>query len=148
MKRKVLLCVAILLSMAFVTAKAQTYAYKCLYSVDDNGIKRKSIVENTIFYFTFTNDKSMCYSTDKNGIYSLRDGLGSYRYIGTRNGMYVYKECSTNIGTNMFGQNILYFKSDYSRLNWDCSTDRVIGEHTIRVLTLYKEKDSTPSHLY
>lgn len=149
MERKILLCVAVFISMAFVAIKAQTYPYQYLYSVDDNGLKRENMSlasKGSVFYFTFTNNKSKCFLTDKNGVYNGRYGLESYQYVGRRNDILVYRECSTNVFSQ--GQGMLYFSTDLSRLNWDCTYDKVNGEHTVRVLKLYEEKDTTPSHLY
>jgi len=55
-----------LLSCIATFAKAQTYAYRHLYTVDENGVKRAG--SNGIVYITFTTEKSKLYPSDENGI--------------------------------------------------------------------------------
>jgi len=95
---------------------AQTYAYKYSHSVKD-GVKVPGVPsKGTVFYFTFINGKSMCYLTDSNGVYNGGYGMNTYRFIGTKNGMHIYQEQCTNVFRR--GEDMLYFSSDFSKLNW------------------------------
>lgn len=133
---------------------AQTYCYQLCYYVKD-GVKRAGTVpQGTKFYFTFTNNKSKCYFTDSNGVYRMGYGQGTYQYVGSSNGILTYRECNQN----MFSggkQDMLYFSSDYSRLNWLCNMDGQLDFNRseagyIRVLEYVSNPDgaSTPGTLY
>ena len=97
---------------------AQTYAYRLEYYVLSDGMKSSNaggFAVGSIFYFTFNSNKSMCYMTDKNGNYNLGNGIGKYQYVGCRNNMYIFEECSTNIFKPK--QDKLYFSTDFNRMN-------------------------------
>lgn len=143
-----LLIVAIFSVLSFC-AQAQTYAYKYSHSVKDGvkvpGFSSKSVV----FYFTFTNGKGMCYLTDENGVYTGGDGGNSYRFIGTKNGMHVYQEQNQNMFRQ--GQDMLYFSSDFSKMNWKCTIDMYSSyPGCIRVLNYVSDPNEVevPSQLY
>lgn len=133
-------------------AMGQTYSYKYIHSVKDDVKIPGLLTKGTIFYFTFTNQKSMCYLTDKNGVYSGGYGQNSYKYIGERNGVLVYKECNQNMFRN--GEDLLYFSPDFSRLNWRCGFDDYspnTNDHgCLRVLTYVANPDAidVPNGLY
>ncbi len=113
---KKLLVISALFMLGALSVSAQTYCYKFLYCVTKDGVKKllPGQVSGALHYMTFTNNKQMCYNTDKDGIYRMGYGQFSYRYIGKRNGMLVYKEQSTN----MFWSNTtLFFSPDFSRYN-------------------------------
>lgn len=148
--RNYLLTLALVLTIGISTTNAQTYCYKYLYNVTNDDVRKKGIASGSIFYFTFNNNKSMCYMTDKNGVYSLSYGIGTYKYIGKRNGMFIFKEQSTN----MFHQeqNMLYFSEDFMRLNWKCNIDKYgsNGNPGLRVLKYIEDPDydEIPNELY
>lgn len=71
----------------------QTYAYKHIYTIDENGVKNSPT--KGIIYITFINNSSKLYLSDENGIsksYSTRlIGSGSvHLYKGEENGRYKY----------------------------------------------------------
>ena len=128
---------------------AQTYCYKYSHSVKDE-VKIPGLVpKGAAFYFTFTNNMSNCYLTDKNGFYSGALGQNSYKYIGTKNGILIYQECNQNMFR--FGQDMLYFSSDFQRLNWLCVADDFnSGHNRLRVLNFVSDPDAVdpPGKLY
>lgn len=68
----------------------QTYYYKYLYSVDNNGVK-SNMKENSK-YVTFAKSKSVCYFSNKNGV-SLGDDLwsGPFLFDGkNKKGVHIY----------------------------------------------------------
>ncbi|WP_291554330.1 hypothetical protein [Bacteroides sp.] len=151
MKHTYLLVIALLLSVIVLQeVNAQTYSYKYLYSVNDDGVKVMVLGKDTKFFFTFSNNKRKCFLTDKNGVYSGGYGQNSYEYIGTKNDMLIYKECNQNMFHDT--QDMLYFSSNYSRLNWKSGYDEYSpnNSNTIRVLQFMKDPDEeeTPSQLY
>lgn len=84
-----------LLSCMVTIAHAQTYAYRHLYTVDENGVKRAG--SNGIVYITFVNEKSKFYPSDENGIsksYGDRvmgfGTVGVCLYVGKVDGKYKY----------------------------------------------------------
>jgi hypothetical protein len=152
MKR--IFCLFFLLSLfaSLNQVVAQTYCYKYQYSVKDE-VKIPGIpAKGTIFYFTFTENKNKCFLTDKNEVYSSGYGQNTYQYIGRKNGINIYKECNRNMFRN--GQDMLYFSSDYGRLNWRCCFDdyspNTNNQGCIRVLDYVKDPNTSdmPSQLY
>lgn len=111
--------------LSFSVSFAQTRAYKYLYSVKDEVKISGSQSKGRIRYFTFTDNMNMCYSTDKDGVYSGGYGLGAYRFIGKKDGVLVYKEQGSPLSA---GPGMLYFSSDYKRLNWQSEYDNYIPE--------------------
>nr|DAN25932.1 MAG TPA: hypothetical protein [Caudoviricetes sp.] len=151
MKRTYLLVIGLLLSIIVLqNVNAQTYCYKYLHSINDDGVKVMVLGSNAKFFFTFSNNKKKCFLTDKNGVYSSGYGQNSYEYIGSKNDMLIYKECNQNMFRN--GQDMLYFSPNYSRLNWKSGYDKYSPNdaNTIRVLQYMKNPDQedTPSQLY
>lgn len=141
---------AMMLTLCIMSASAQTYCYKFLYNVSDDGVKKQGVVKaGTIFYFTFNSNKSMCYLTTKDGVYTGGYGQNSYRYIGKRNGMYIFKEQNTNMFAQ--GQNVLLFSEDFDRMNWSCYIDKYASsEMGTRVLKRVEnpDYDEIPDELY
>ena len=132
---------------------AQTYAYRLEYYVLSDGMKSSNAgacAVGRIFYFTFNGNKSMCYMTDKNGNYNLGNGIGKYQYLGCRNNMYIFEECSTNMFKPK--QDKLYFSKDFNRMNWHSYYDNFMddGNDKTRVLTYTSNpnRQSEQSHLY
>ncbi|WP_300702186.1 hypothetical protein [Bacteroides sp.] len=151
-KRSILLLMLLFVGCVMQSALAQTYAYKVSHSVQDD-VKIAGVVsKGTVFYFTFTKGKSMCYLTNKSGVYESAYGQNSYRYIGKRNGIRVYEECNQNMFKARNQQDMLYFADDYSRLNWDNGFDNFQnnGGTIIRVLNYVSDPDEVevPSELY
>lgn len=139
--------------LLFVTkALAQTYSYKYSHSVKDEVNIPGMISKGTVFYFTFTDDKNKCYLTDKNGVYSDGYGQHSYKYVGSKNGILIYKENNQNMFRN--GQDMLYFSSDFRRLNWRCGFDDYSpnpnNHGCLRVLDFVSNPDAAdvPGSLY
>lgn len=73
----------------------QTYAYRHIYTVDENGVK--SAPTNGIVYITFTNDMAKFYPSDENGIQKSYGDIimgfgtvGVCKYIGKVNDKYKY----------------------------------------------------------
>lgn len=144
-----------LIAMFFVigifTVSAQTKCYKYLYNMTSDGIKKPGAVVADLFYFTFNNDYSACYQTNKNGLYTLQRGYGEYRYVGRQNGMLIYKEQCGNYAFNFIPPSILYFSEDYRRMNWDCSAEKLgqNGDPGVRVFELVSpEQIRVPDKLY
>ena len=153
MVKNVRILILTILVVLFATkALAQTYCYKYSHSVKDEVKIPGLIAKGTVFYFTFTNKKSNCYLTDKNGVYSCGYGQNTYKYMGTKNGILIYQECNQNMFRN--GQDILYFSSDFRRLNWRCGFDDYSpnpNDHKcLRVLNFVSEPDAVdaPETLY
>lgn len=85
------------MAMCWISAECfgQTYAYRHIYTVDEDGVK--SAPTNGIIYITFTNDMTKFYPSDENGIKkSYGDkvmGFGSVgicKYVGEVNNKYKY----------------------------------------------------------
>ncbi|MBR2249646.1 MAG: hypothetical protein IJ844_03940 [Prevotella sp.] len=149
--KKFLFSLALMLAVGMMTTNAQTYCYKFMHNVTSDGVKKKGVLNpGTLFYFTFNNNKSMCFLTDKNGIYNGGYGQNSYRYIGKRNGMFIFKEQNTNMFAQ--GQDILYFSDDFERMNWKCKFDNFgsTNDPGTRVLKYVEDPDydEIPNELY
>jgi hypothetical protein len=87
--RKIFLIPVVLLAVLCPahTANAQTYQYRYLHTVDEDGVKTKG--SGTNVYVTFTNSqKNVCYFSDKKG---NREGDFTYRYIKKQDNIFVYK---------------------------------------------------------
>lgn len=129
---------------------AQTYSYKYSHSVKDEVSIHGVPSKGTVFYFTFTNDMNNCYLTDKNGVYSNGYGQHSFKYIGKENGILIFKEQNQNMFRN--GQSMLYFSSNFSKLNWRCVLDDYFPntKGCLRVLRYISNPDkvATPGSLY
>lgn len=63
--KKLYFCFVLLLCVV-TFANAQTYAYRHLYTVDENGVKHAG--SNGVVYITFTDEMRKFYSSDENGI--------------------------------------------------------------------------------
>lgn len=105
---------------------AQTRAYKYLYSVKDDVKIPGSLSKGTIHYFTFTDNGNKCYLTNKDGMYRGAYGQHSYKYIGKKNGVLIYKEQNQNILRE--GEDMLYFSSDLKKMNWQSWMDNYFPE--------------------
>lgn len=148
--RSIFTMLSVIVCSAFTfCVHAQTYAYKYSHSVKD-GVKVSGIpAKGTVFYFTFTNGGSMCYHTDAQGVYSSGYGAGSYRFIGTKNGMHVYQEQNRNGFRKIDG--MLYFSEDFSKMNWLCNFDMFSQwPGCLRVLNYVSDPDEVeiPDRMY
>lgn len=147
--KNLLLMIALMFSAlsAGFDANAQTYAYKYVHSVKDGVKVSGPIKKGSVFYFTFTNGKSQCYLTDQDGNYYDGYGQNSYRFIGRKNGMNVYQEQNQNMFR--LGEDMLYFSTDFSKLNWKCNFDNY-GAGGIRVLNYVSDPNEVevPDELY
>lgn len=63
--KKLYYCFVLLLCVV-TFANAQTYAYRHLYTVDENGVKHAG--SNGVVYITFTDEMRKFYPSDENGI--------------------------------------------------------------------------------
>ncbi len=143
--------VLFLLMMLFastMSVQAQTYCYKYLYNVNGDGIKTKGRFNSgKIFYFTFTNNEEWVYQTDQNGYYGWSYGMESYRYVGRKNGMRIYKEQSQNA---FHKPGMLYISDDLKKMNIWCDYENFNGGNNLMVLRYVSDpdEDDTPSQLY
>ncbi len=134
--------VLVLLVSSTSASDAQTLCYKFLYNVTNDGVKKKGILSSgELFYFTFNDNGSMCFLTNKDGEYNDAYGMNSYKFIGKRNGMLVFKEQSTNMFIQ--GQDMLLFSDDLKRLNWKCKYDGYgsPGDPGVRVFNYVSDPD-------
>ena len=147
--KRICLFLLFLLTCSLNKIDAQTYCYKYLYSVRDEIKISTPFTKENMWYFTFTRDKSRCYLTDKNGVSGGGGYPGPvYQYLGKRSGIHIYKEAD-----NMFRKGcILYFSSDFKRLNWRCYSDEYFpgAKGSLRVLDLVENPNEIemPSQLY
>ena len=140
------LMILVMLFLGVLPMSSQTYYYKYLYTVDKNS-GMKSNYERPGKYLTFTNDRRVLYESDKNGISKSRY---AYRYAGSTNGMYVFKEESEQ---NMFGQlggwGTYSFSTDYQRMNFNTTiTDGTKNEVHVYELGQEPEIQNAPNVLY
>ena len=75
--KKVIVFLLVIVAAGF--SAAQTYCYRYLYNITEDGVKKTGAVLTTQFYFTFNSDRSGIHQTDKNGYYSRSRGNGEYR---------------------------------------------------------------------
>ena len=110
-----------------LSVSAQTYYYKYLYQIDpQTGMKNNPGNGSTGVYITFTNGKSACYESDKNGIlkrppntFGGDDRILVYNYAGLQNGMYIFVQTKIEFGYGLSvgGSSTRTFSQDYSRMN-------------------------------
>lgn len=144
-----MLLMFIIVSASFSTA--QTVCYKYLYNITSDGVKKTGAVMTSHFYFTFNRDKSAVFQTDKNGYYTQSRGNGEYRYIGSENGMLIYRSQNDKYDWNFLPVEYIYFSTDFKRMNWDCGIEKFNknGDLGVRVLEQYDpQKGNTPEKLY
>jgi hypothetical protein len=118
-----LICGALAISCAY----SQTYYYKCVESIDENGARSKSSGGGG--YITFTNGKQTCYHSDENGYKTksndvsdvFLDSKANKTFRKTQQGTHVYDDAWVE-NMSIFGSyahaagNFFYFSSDYSQL--------------------------------
>lgn len=121
-KMKKLILLSALLGLA-VFSYSQTYYYECTAFIDKDGVKNKPGSSNN-GYKTFTNNKSIVYSSDEDG----NSKGNKFYYRRTQNGTHVYESKSIplypeiNFSTlsvdysEKFDGNFMYFSSDYSQI--------------------------------
>ncbi len=138
------------LLLSFSVSFAQTRAYKYLYAVKDDVKISGPISKGNIYYFTFTNNKSMCYLTNKDGVYSGGYGINSYKFVGEKDGVLIYMEQDRTFLADK--QDMLYFSSDYKRLNaqWKVFRYDPVNAGCTLVLEYVADPNSVdvPSQLY
>lgn len=140
------LCFMLTCMLSATGAQAQTCAYRYAHSVKDGVKVTSAIPTGSIFYFTFNNDKSMCYGTNAQGVCN-GGGYSSFRYAGTKNGMHVYNVVLAMAG----GKDVLYFSTDFKRMNWLCGADNFgPTPGSIRVLEYVSDPNTVdvPDQLY
>lgn len=155
---KKLLMISVMLLIGALSVSAQTYLYKYLYSVDENGVKSQG---NPVkWYYTFSNNKGTVYKSDKDGnsfgAYGTSTFVKSstqtdtYEYIGKENGILKYKQKDYTeitwggIVQKVEGSKFLYFSSDFSRMNLKWLSNSV----DIYERVTEPEKQGAPTHLY
>lgn len=117
--KKVLL-IKILLFMCILSMSGQTYCYRLLYSVNNQGVKSKTA--HTYRYVTFVNNMRLCYTSDEfgNNKNTAFSGAGVCQYKGKSNNTHVYEEPphqQLQSFNSMLGDTY-YFSSDFSRMNY------------------------------
>lgn len=100
--------ISVMLLVGALSVNAQTYYYKYLYSVDGNGAKYKDKFFGKNVYMTIPNQNKV-YWSDKDGI---KQGSFTYTFIGEEKGIRKYSRYSSS------DKDVIYFNSDYSRMNW------------------------------
>lgn len=136
---KKILCILVLLYMSILSVSAQTYCYKALFKVDKDGMREE---RKGYTYFTFANNMKTCYESDKYGNAKKTKlpapsyqtvTAKAYKYVGSSNGMWIYKEPDENFGFGhiLYGKNYFYFSSDFSRLNEYYPASEYLEEFTI-----------------
>lgn len=152
---KKLLMISALLLVGALSVCAQTYYYKYICTVDENGVRSKS--GDYSKYLTFTNNKGVVYESDRNGnaltqksFVDYHEYQCIYNYIGSENGILKYKQKDVTyidiLGKTKThkGTTILLFSSDYKRLNMRISSNCTI----VLELVNPSEKDDAPTQLY
>lgn len=86
MKKNVIL-LFLLLFVSFLSIQAQTYYYKQISLVDNNGVKRQG--SERIECITFVNQKGVCYWSDKNGNQLRNQDSFVFRQT-VSNGIHIY----------------------------------------------------------
>ena len=145
---KKLLMISTMLLVGVLSVSAQTYCYKYLFNVDENGMKFEDKIfggSNKYCYYTFTNNKNAFYESDKNGI-DINTSLGLSPstpavYSKTENGILIYKKK---------GLSEYYLVSpDYSRINLKYKPIlRNRWETAVWERTTEPEKEHAPTQLY
>jgi len=161
---KKILLLLVLISASCISVLSQTYYYKHIEDVDDNGVKTK---KSGGIYITFT--KSSCYESDENGYQSGISDI--YHYKETKDNLFVYshdaleKEAEIDrmyAKSGVIGVNVLtmgawldgmgklryqyfYLSTDFSRLN-HC-VEKNITEVYIKS-DPPKKKEDEPVHFY
>ena len=117
MKKVFLISVFLMLAVSY--GYSQTYYYKCVAKIGENGEKSKPESFNKGAYITFTNNKSSCYVSDKNG-YKVKNDDASYVFKGTKNGTHIYQHYATHPGTGYsWSWDIFYyFSSDFDKMQY------------------------------
>lgn len=149
---KKIVYISFCLILCFITheVSAQTYSYKSLYALKD-GIKMPGLYykKGDIAYFTFTNNKSRCYKTDKNGVYYGGYGIGVFEYLREEKGVLIYKEMG---GGAKGGFDELYITDDFKMLCWFSYYDEGSPQYrgSLRVFEYTDDPNSVevPSELY
>lgn len=107
--------------MAFITSiptNSQTIQYRYVYSVTPDGIKydkwANDAIKNYMHYYTYTNNKTVCYASDSKGnvLRGLLGDLLIYDYYNEENGIYIYRFRSNKNIT-------IRISKDYKRINVD-----------------------------
>lgn len=150
---KKLLMISVLLLMGVLSMSGQTYCYKNEYKVSKDGVKVKKSLSYR--YLTFTNNRSICYWSDKNG--SAENYANTYRYVGYENNIlhYHYENKVEGFGTGPFAMPTLtvstgdlYVSSDYSRINTIDYSSFSDGYTYVYERATEPEKQKAPIQLY
>lgn len=93
------------------SAQIRYYISKAYY--DKDGVKHK---HNSAIYYTFINNGTRVYESDRNGNSKNHD----FKYIGEKDGLLIYRAFSPGIGQipDILMDIYLYFTPDFKRLNW------------------------------
>lgn len=106
--KKLFLLLAILISFS-LDSYSQTKHYKYLYSVDQNGVKRKSGYMNDR-NFTIINNGATIYQSNAQGVNPWGDAA-IYKFQGRENGVLKYRNSTID------NHWIIYLSPDYNRMN-------------------------------
>lgn len=164
---KKLLIISAMLLVGALSVNAQTYYYKYLYTVDKNGIRKKTWSDGYAVYYTFSNNRGIVYRSDKNGNvmrfddspYARMSALPVrptyiYSYTGSENGIIKYKLQDVQVpGTGynygkmitLTGDGFINCSTDYSRINVS-----ICSECDVEVYERASEpeKKDAPTQLY
>ena len=121
---KKIIFVLVYLVLNIISVNAQTYCYRLLHSVNNQGVKSKTA--HTYRYVTFINNKSLCYTSDEygNNKNTAFSDAGVCEYKGKSNGNHLYVEPNHQVLQNfndIFGDTYI-FSSDFSRMNYKTKT--------------------------
>lgn len=150
--------VSAMLLVGALSVSAQTYYYKYLYSVDENGVKSQKMNPHKKYY-TFSNNKGTVYESDKDGnLIKLGTPLHvkastetrTFEYIGRENSIFKYKlkdytEFTWGGVTNKVeGNQWLLFSTDFTRMNHKWLSNSV----DVYERVTEPEKQGVPTQLY
>ena len=151
--------ISAMLLIGALSVNAQTYLYKYLYSVDENGVKSQKMNPHKKYY-TFSNNKGTVYKSDKDGnsfgaygtstFVKSSTQTNTYEFIGKDNGILKYKQKDYTeitwggIVQKVEGSKFLLFSSDFSRMNHKWLSNSV----DVYERVTEPEKQGAPTELY
>lgn len=161
---KIMKKICLIIAMLWVNVMAcmsQTYYYKYLYTVNkQTGAKSSPGDGKTGMYITFTNNKSNCYHSDKNGnVYKPNRGpyapatderMEIYNYESSNNGILVYRQTKVELGFGMAagGWGTYSFSSDYNRMNSNLAMYDLANDIKVYERSTPPEQQTAPQQLY
>ena len=138
--------ILVMLLAGAVSVSAQTYCYRCIYKVSEDGVRIKD--GGWTEYYTFINNKSVCYHSDKDGN-KTQYGM-TFIYEGSNNGILTYAYRPKDPYMNVpLPSKYIYFSSDYSRINKieKSSLDNIVYTWVYEKV-MAPDKQNAPTQLY